>query len=169
MKSILLKVFKDEYKIVGDYLKWNLLCYQRYTIIHYYTLWVHDVFIVIYEYIINNCCWFLNNSYRDCCLRMKLFDRIISKNWLTPVFCAHLIKCNLKLSARIVLLLSSFILLSRFSMKSILLFMKVEVRKEHKAILSRESYLPVDVHSVVNVTRVSYSTKNHVEYCEIDR
>lgn len=154
---------------MGDDLKWNLLCYQRYTIIHYYTLWVHDVFIVIYEYIINKCCWFLNNSYRDCYLRMKLFDRIISKNWLTPVSCAHLIKCNLKLSARIVLLLSSFILLSRFSMKSILLFMKVEVRKEHKAILSRESYLPVDVHSVVNVTRVSYSTKNHVEYCEIDR
>ena len=38
--------------------------------------------------------------------------------------------------------------------------MKVEVRKEQKAILSQESWLPIDVHFVVNVTSVSYSTKS---------
>ena len=38
--------------------------------------------------------------------------------------------------------------------------MKVEVRKQQKVILSHESWLPVDVHLVVNVTTVSYSTKS---------
>ena len=44
---------------------------------------------------------------------MKLLDRTISKNWHTPVFCVHLVRFELKLPTRIVLLLY-FILLSRF-------------------------------------------------------
>ena len=104
--SFLVILFSLKFWKIKDCGRWSEMKLVMLPDIHLYSWWF--ISIMFYE-------WFMRVIWG-----MKLLDRTISKNLFAPVFCAYLIKFRFKSPARIVLLLSCFILLSRFSIKSIL-------------------------------------------------